>query len=959
MRQAALLLLISLLVSLPMHATVKSTGIPQIINYANAEIPAGSQTWMINVASDGLAYFANNDGVLVFDGISWRVHNLPNRTVVRSVKALDGKIYAGGFNEIGYFEANKSGILTFNSLQQQLPENLRDFGEVWKIHALNGAIVFQSFEQLMIYGDGQFITLKAPVSFHFSFVVNDKLYINDQVNGLYQLENNQLVPLAGTSALAGKLLWSMLPHGDDMLIATADDGLYRYKNQQLTPWNTPVAALLKQKQIYCAYPIDDENLAFGTIQDGLVISDFEGNITQHINLDQGLQNNTVLSMTIDHWGNLWLGLDNGIDYVEINSPLTYFTYSNNLSAGYSAVLHNGILYLGTNRGVFYHNWKSLQTGNTGQKFKLIPQTQGQVWDLTVIDETLFCGHNSGIFIIEDTVAQLISEVQGAWSFVKPEQQNNIILSGTYTRLVKLQRINGSWKEAAIISGFKESSRFLINAGPLQLWMSHGYKGVFKIHLNETFDTVVQVEHYDSRHGFPADKNIRVCELFGKAVFTTGEGYYSYGADSNIFQLDLELNKIIANGKANLLKADDKKNIWYFTNEEAGVYRLQEDGSYVNVDVPFRELKGKYIRWFQMVYPIDEQHVLIGLQNGFAHYTQDFQKNYRKGYNALIRSVDLPMIDSLIYGGNKNLNSNEISLPYQLNQLHFTFSAVDFENPKMLQFSSRLEGFEEEWTAWQSEANRQFTNLRHGDYTFRVKAINVFGYESEEASISFTIMPPWYFSWWAFSVYVLLLLSAIYVFYKYLKNRIKKSKKLFAEEQEKAFLEREKQLQTETLKAEKEVIRLRNEKLRQEMVQKDKELANSTMQMIHKSKSLTYLKRELQILAKETKNDTVISRIRSMTKRINRDIDTDKQWEVFESHFESVHEEFLKRLKQQYPELSPRELKLCAYLRLNISSKEIASLMNISVRGVEISRYRLRKKLSLEHDQNLTDFIMMF
>ncbi|MBU1369511.1 MAG: LuxR C-terminal-related transcriptional regulator, partial [Bacteroidetes bacterium] len=356
---------------------------------------------------------------------------------------------------------------------------------------------------------------------------------------------------------------------------------------------------------------------------------------------------------------------------------------------------------------------------------------------------------------------------------------------------------------------------------------------------------------------------------------------------------------------------------------------------------------------------DEQHVLIGLQNGFAHYTQDFQKNYRKGYNALIRSVDLPMIDSLIYGGNKKLNSNEISLPYQLNQLHFTFSAVDFENPKMLQFSSRLEGFEEEWTAWQSEANRQFTNLRHGDYTFRVKAINVFGHESEEAMISFTIMPPWYFSWWAFSVYVLLLLAAIYVFYKYLKNRIKKSKKLFAEEQEKAFLEREKQLQTETLKAEKEVIRLRNEKLRQEMVQKDKELANSTMQMIHKSKSLTYLKRELQILAKETKNDTVISRIRSMTKRINRDIDTDKQWEVFESHFESVHEEFLKRLKQQYPELSPRELKLCAYLRLNISSKEIASLMNISVRGVEISRYRLRKKLSLEHDQNLTDFIMMF
>jgi len=200
---------------------------------------------------------------------------------------------------------------------------------------------------------------------------------------------------------------------------------------------------------------------------------------------------------------------------------------------------------------------------------------------------------------------------------------------------------------------------------------------------------------------------------------------------------------------------------------------------------------------------------------------------------------------------------------------------------------------------------------------------------------------------------------IYSGFNYLKNRVKKSKLLFAQAQQKQFQEREKQLQTETLKAEKELIRLRNEKLREEMIQKDKELANNTMQMIQKSKTHTFIKRDLQKLTKETKDEILISRIRMMIKKINRDIDTDKQWEVFESHFESVHEEFLKRLKQQHPDLSPRELKLCAYLRLNISSKEIASLMNISVRGVEISRYRLRKKLKLEHDQNLTDFIMMF
>jgi len=941
------------------NATVKSTGMPQIKNYAHTTIPAGSQSWMITYDKNGLVYFANNDGVLSFDGIEWRTHTLPNRTVVRSVLAVNDTIYAGGYNELGYFLKNSNGKLVFTSLHHLLPTEKQDFGEVWKIYHDGSRVIFQSFERIMIYQQGNFTIIDAPNSFHFSYLINDRFLINDQHYGLFELIKDKLIPLQGAEAIAGKLVWSILPFGKDLLIATANEGLFLYSNNKLEYWDTEASTLMNEKQVYCGIRIDEESMAFGTIQDGLVITDNQGGIKQHINVDRGLQNNTILSLSKDQFGNLWLGLDNGIDYVEINSPLTYFSYPSNLSAGYSGVLHEGKLYLGTNRGVFYHEWKSLQNGNIGQQFRLVKNSQGQVWELKVIDGTLFCGHNSGIFTISDSIATLISDVQGAWSFIVPEDEKDVIISGTYTNLVKLKKSNNTWKQDAVIKGFKESSRFLAKAKKGSLWMSHGYKGVYKIDLNSSYDSVTSIGFYNSSDGFPSDKNIRVVELFGEAVFCTGQGYYMFDKKTNTFISDQKINQIVTNPEANMLLEDQRKNIWYFTADQVGVYRLQEDGSYVDVNLPFRELNGKTIRSFQFVLPLDEQDVFIGLQDGFAHYMPDFPKDYNKPYDALIRKVVIASNDSVIFFGNSNTNGNAYSIPFKNNQLSFSVAALDYENPDKLQFSTRLEGFAESWTAWNTSPLRQFTNLKQGSYELQVKAKNLFDAESKTATFAFTILPPWYYSWLAYLFYVILSLMLIYSGFNYLKNRVKKSKLLFAQAQQKQFQEREKQLQTETLKAEKELIRLRNEKLREEMIQKDKELANNTMQMIQKSKTLTFIKRDLQKLTKETKDEILISRIRMMIKKINRDIDTDKQWEVFESHFESVHEEFLKRLKQQHPDLSPRELKLCAYLRLNISSKEIASLMNISVRGVEISRYRLRKKLKLEHDQNLTDFIMMF
>ncbi|MDT8392704.1 MAG: triple tyrosine motif-containing protein [Bacteroidales bacterium] len=939
---------------------MKRIGIPFIRNYYPAEIPSGAQTWMIDISKDGLAYFANNDGVMEFDGLYWRTYPLPGGIVVRCVHtASDGRIYAGGFNQIGYFITDEGGLMRYKSLSELVPKTNQNFGEVWKIHELPYGIVFQSYKQLMIYSNGGVNILKAPESFHFSFLVNSELYINDQQEGLFRLAHDRLVKIPGVDLLKGQLIWAMIAKGNNILIATADMGIFEFNGYQLTEWASPNTDFFKNNQVYCGMAISDDTYAFGTIQDGLVLCDSSGTILQHINIDKGLQNNTVLSIQIDQYGNLWLGLDNGIDYVEINSPLTYFTDYSNLSAGYAAVLHDGLLYLATNRGVFYQDWEKLQTNAAEQSFAIVPGTQGQAWDFKVVDGTLFCGHNSGIFTIDGTQATKISEVQGGWTFIQPEDRDDLLICGTYTYLVKFENVDGKWVDRGKIKGFMESSRFLVNAGPQKIWMSHGYLGVFRIHFNEAYDSVTKIEIYNSNNGLPSDENINVFEVFNKAVFTTEKGFYEYDVRTNSFIPDEMMRNIFPQESIQKIHRDETGNIWYFTMNNAGVYRLQEDGTYFNLDVPFRELEGRFIKYFQFVYPLNEDHVIFGIQDGFVHYSPKFPKNYQHGLTSFIRKTILVSLDSTIYQSGKTEMTISTPIPYKFNQLRFEFTASDFENPSSMQFSTFLEGFDSEWSAWQSRPVREYTNLDHGFHTFRVKARNIFGKESNVSSVIFEILPPWYLQWWAYVIYLLVIAVFIYMMAIYVRYRMEKSKRQEKERQKRLFKEREKQLQTEALEAEKEVIRLRNEKLSADMKQKDKELANNTMQMIQKSKSLISIKKELSKLAREINDENIRHKTNLLIRKINREIDTENQWEVFESHFESVHEEFLKRLKAEFPDLTPREMKLCAYLRLNISSKEIATLMNISTRGVEISRYRLRKKLRLSHDTNLTEFIMTF
>jgi len=955
-----LILLFSLNLSLVYgQATI---GYPFLKNFKHSEYNSGRQSWMISQAPNELMYFANNEGLLEFDGLNWNLHSLPDWTIMRSVYAdVDGRIYVGFYNNFGFFQENKSGKLEFHSLMSLLKQQKEEYSEIWRIHKTKDGIVFQSYKNLIVFKNNSLKIYPAPHEFHFSFYVNDKLLVADTKNGIYEFKNHEFVFLEGTENTINKEICGIIPLNESLIIATTNSGVFKYENKEIRSWDNNSADFLIKNQIYSLLRIDNERIAFGTIQNGVLITDNDGVPIYHLNETFGLQNNTILCMAVDADKNLWLGTDNGIDLIYTNSPLQQLNKHQGLSSGYSCVMHNNKLYFGTNRGVFYTDWnKNSMNLPSLSNFKLLEKTKGQVWTLQVIDKVLFCGHNDGVFIIDGTNVQQISKVKGAWTFIQSKQNPNIIIGGNYSGLSLYEKQNGNWIFKTQLKGFSESSRILEFDEDENIWMSHGFKGAYHIFLNHQKDSILKFDFYNSQKGFHSDYGINVSKIQNEIVFFSPKGSFIFNKEKDTILQSEYYNKLFAEQEISYAHEDSLHNIWYFTNKSMGVKRIQEDGNYLDISSPFKLLDGSFIVGFQFIYPIDNQNIITGNENGFIHYNPNFKKNYKKHFNVFISEVRISGTDSILFQGHLFDKYTTIrELLYSDNKLHFSYSAVNYENTERLEYSTYLEGYDKQWTHWNGKLNREFTNLDEGTYIFQVKARNIYNVETKIASFKFTIQPPWMRTTIAYVLYFFILLLFVYSIFLIIRKREKELKIAEKLKQKAKYLEKENELKHEALLAEKEIIRLRNEKLRFDVKSKDKELANSTMLTIQKNKFLISIKKDLSKIDKESVIPSVQSSARNIIKKIDSNINNSQNWKVFETHFSNVHEEFLSRIKKEYPEISPAELRLCACLRMNISSKEIASLMNISLRGVEASRYRLRKTLDLDRTVNLTDFILSY
>jgi ligand-binding sensor domain-containing protein/DNA-binding CsgD family transcriptional regulator len=953
-----------LFVLFPLTSLGQNTiGLPDVINYSKQSYAAGLQNWDIKQDKNGIVYIANNEGLLSFDGRYWTLYPLPNRTNVRSVEiGSDNKIYVGGQDELGYFAPAENGRLIYHPLNGFIPAKDQSFGDVWDIVAYKKDVFFRTSTKIFKFSNQSVATFRAVSEWSYMGVCNDRLFAHDFVTGLLQFENNVMttLPLTG-SPLPNDPVTGILPGGkDSILITTLKNGIFHFTNNTLSKLASPNNGLFQSERIYSTTPINKEWMALATNNSGVYIIDLKGNIIQSFSKNEGLQNNNVLSIFLDNQRNLWLGLDNGVDFIAYNSSIKHITPFGQDGSGYTAIIHNNRLYTGTSNGLYSVALQqmtdlSFSKGN----FQPVNNTKGQTWGMAEINNQLLLGHHEGAFLIRDNTGLPFSNDAGFWNFVPlsstfPAQK---IVSGTYKNLQFFNYNNGQFTSAGTVPGFVESSRFITIDENDHIWISHPYHGVYEV--VQSADGKYNVTTYTHQHGLPSILNNHIYKVKNEVVVATEKGVYVFDQKAKKFVPSDFYQKIIGNQSVRYLKEDATGNIWFIHEKTLGVIDFSGKEPAV---IYLPELNTKMLSGFEFLYAVNEHNIFLGGEKGFYHINYEKYKQTATNLRVQIRAVRIiNQTDSLLFGGYfKAVNEKQLqdkadvhSVGNSWKTIRFDFASPLFGLQSNLEYSYRLNGFDNNWSEWSKRTEKEYTNLPAGKYSFEVKVRNNLGNESEAAVYAFEMLPPWYKTIWAYLLYFLLFGAGVYALFKWQQKKF--------EEQQAKHDEEQKRLQyihdLERSKTESELVTLRNEKLEVEINFKNSELASSAMHLVKKGELLTKIKTDLAHVMKVSDNPQAASELKKMMKSLGEDDNMDKEWENFTKHFDKVHSDFIVSLKETHPSITNNEIKLCAYLRMNLSTKEIAQLMNISVRGVEISRYRLRKKLGIGTETNLFDYLI--
>lgn len=921
---------------------VKNIGLPYVRNFTKEIYHHHPRNLAIAQSQTGIMYFGNGDGLLEFDGNHWHLLSMPNKSAVISlcVDDSDGKLYVGAQGDFGYIIPDSLGNISYVSLLKELPKGTAGFGDIWKISAHEGKITAIASNMIMVRNADQKWAIVEPRGHFFpGFEVRHRIFVFDSGAGLLELQDNHLIALRESTVLSGKRVSFMVPYGDRNIVIGAEDGsLFMYDGMEVIPWKTGAEKFLKENQAITGLTLPDGSIVIGTLHNGLLVIDQNGKALQHINSSKGLQSSSILSMHSDEGGNLWLGLENGIDFVELSSAFTFINERSGLpGTGFASVYDDNKLYLGTSHGVYYKDrfaYEDPLSGDAG--FNLVENSLGQVWNLNNSFGELLMGHNNGAFRIKNGKAEEMV-AGGTWMFMQSKKHPGFLMSGGYSALSIFDQIDGAWHFRNLLGDFRESFRIMEEDSKGNLWLSHPHKGIYKLAIHDSLTRFTSVKYYNASNGLPSDFSNYVSKIDSTVVFLTEKGIYRFNEQADKFEPDPVFLQFFDGKAVTKLVQDKRGSVWFVADHRPGLLKKGSNG-YKLSDEQFGKLEGKLVANFEHIDPIDDANVLFGTEEGFVHYDPSRHRKNKIPFFVHIRKVEDSNNEKLIWGNSDYASAEGINLPYERNALRFTFSCTSYRDSEKNRYQYMLVGFDKDWSEWTSRTQKEYTNLPEGRYVFKVRARNDnHELSAREAFFLFRISPPWYRTPTAYFSYAILSLFALVGIIK-----------LF-------YRQKERQLRQEKLKSERKIIKLQNEKLENEVSYKQRELASLALNITSKNEILDQIKTQVKLVSSgmDDQGRTALSQI---IKLIDSNIRLDNDWKKFEFYFDQVHSDFLKSLRENYPDLTISQLKLCAYLKMNLSSKEIAILMNVSVAAVEKSRYRLRKKFNLEHELMLSDFI---
>lgn len=918
---------------------------PIVRSYSVSNYNAGIQNWSVAQDERGIMYIGNNKGLLEFDGNRWKLHELPTKNIVRTVYiGEDGKIFVGSFEEFGYFEHDSLDSLVYHSLKDEVKDFRFQNDEIWSIVPVQDEIVFQSFGSLFIY-DGHTVrgirTKSLPLNL---FQVGDTFYSQLINEGLSIFINDGFEHLIDRKLLGDSDVMAGLSYDDGALLLTRNSGGFIYQHGKVVKWHTECDAELEKYTVNRAVMTKDSCYIIGTISNGVYAIDKKGRLLWKENTDSRLQNNTVLGLYCDADNNVWVALDEGIAYI-LNNSLVYYYEPPYRKIGmiYDVLVKEDEAYVASNQGVY-----RMKSG----KLELVPGLEEQAWYVKEWGNQILCGHNKGTFQIAGLQASLISDVRGAMCMREIYHEGHpLLLQGTYTFLnLYKENASGVWSFLNSLGGFTHMVRGIEMDHRGNIWVKHLRKGLFRLRISPDLKRVEDLKMYMELRDVK-DGNFSLFKINGRVVFSNGKAFYTYeDMTDSIIPYEVMNEQLPELKGINDVSHAGGHMYWFVSGRMAYLVKCEMNVFQIEHRIPFSLFEGLSIEErAAMVYDKGSKSSYLCLNNAIARIDADSSLLYKSSVKRSLWVSGIT-VEAEWTGKKKQLSVQEE------NKIEAEFSTVCFSlcypvyNNYTYKVRYKLEGLNDQWVDNERSLEKKYTRLPFGSYVFKAEV-----YDGNQilasTTLPFVILRPWYLSYWAISGYVLagliLLLLLQYIVYQ----SVKKKKDRVIEQQRIAH-------QAEIEQQEKKIIELEKEQLEADLRFKSKELSGVVMTNIAHQEFLNSLKEEIQ--QQKLSGQYTRKNLDKLLALVNNNIVSDEEsWNMFQANFDRIHENFFRNLKQQYPDLTSGDLRFCALLRLNLPTKEIAKLLNISIRGVDAARYRLRKKFNLPQEDSLTDFMINF
>lgn len=944
---------------LPLHLTAREGYMP-VRNFTMSDYGGSAQNWSAVEDSRHRVYVANGSGVLCYDGGTWSLHQLSNYTAVRSLlyDAATGRIYAGGTDEFGYFAPQGAdGQLHYTSLSQSLKGLQPALTEVWNIVRSGSNIWFRSDYHLFCYDGRKVTTTTSTKRIANIATVGSGLFVAFDDGGLARVSGGRLQPLPVTPLLRNRKINALLPYDRDskLLIGTAVDGLFLFDGHDVQPFDSRINDFLKQNQLFCGATNGTEYV-FGTVRGGAVTVNFRTGEVGYINKASGLINNTVLSADFDGTGNLWLSLDHGLAYAVCNTPMHNITGSNSpIGAGYAALPYGDKLYLGTNQGLFAVDYPLVATPTLPDFRQLL---QGQIWSLTQVGNTVFAASDAGLFVRQAS-GQFTSVpgLRGTTRVRTLKNRPDLALALTYDGFHLLRGGGGVWTDGGRVSGYDDIATDFIVDDYGDIWLAHWRKGVYRLRYNAALNRFVQSRLFDRRSGLADDQSTSVVQYNGRLVVSTSAGYYYFDAMNECMVPYPEVGRIAGFKGAGSLRVIDDSTLAFVTPHGFSVSHRDRRGRYVSDTVSFRNMGNKLIPGYTELRRLPNSRLILTGYDGFWSIDPNWRPHDRP--LACYVSTVYANGDSLVFRQQTQPDPKQVlTVAYGLNTLRFNFGCNDYSSADGIEFDSWLEGYDNAPSGFRASHSRDYTKLPPGRYVLHVTARNIHTGQQATAAIRIKVLPPWYRTVWAYVLWSACLLGLLWLIYKAVKRSMARAQVAVELRKAEELAALEIKTRHDSVMHEMEIVKLRSERLEQDIAHKSQLLTDTTTNLINKNEVLQGILAHIKQLREGSDVGSKTSQrlLGKIQEIIDDSLSSGSDWENFSRNFDVVYANFSLRLTERHPELSITDKRLCCYLRMGLSSKEIAPLINITVKSVEMARYRVRKKLGLTANDSLTSYL---